>query len=253
MNPVDIIQVDDDTRVAVYPDPDAENPRSWQEGISVHALRRKGGYNAPDAGTNSHGAALDEILDGASSSQVEGAIALHFQRANLPHRITASEAGEFVWYLEPETVAENLALAPLWNGLDLLDGVIAEYEQWANGEVYIVAVEKRTRWARLDQNGEPVFIADADIIPITLTTWEEVELIGGCYLDDDYTARQVAAEHFDIPAPTERLEYLRSQLRAESISYGELAELQSLVKHIDPGDVELLEAAGVPEFPTEKE
>lgn len=46
-----------------------------------------------------------------------------------------------------------------------------------------------------------------------------------------------------------RLEYLRRELRAERISYGELAELQSLAKHIAPGDVELLEAAGVPEKP----
>ncbi len=45
----------------------------------------------------------------------------------------------------------------------------------------------------------------------------------------------------------ERLEYLRSELRAERISYGEGCELQSLSKYIDPNDVELLEAAGVPE------
>ena len=44
-----------------------------------------------------------------------------------------------------------------------------------------------------------------------------------------------------------RLEELREVLRSESISYGELAELQGLAEHIDPGDVELLEAAGVPE------
>jgi hypothetical protein len=48
----------------------------------------------------------------------------------------------------------------------------------------------------------------------------------------------------------ERLEYLRQELRAERISYGELAELQSLKDHIAPGDVELLEAAGVPEQTT---
>jgi len=44
-----------------------------------------------------------------------------------------------------------------------------------------------------------------------------------------------------------RLEYLRTELRAERISYGELVELQSLAKHIEDSDVELLEAAGVPE------
>lgn len=49
------------------------------------------------------------------------------------------------------------------------------------------------------------------------------------------------------PKIVRRLEYLRGELRAERISYGELDELQSLVPHIDPGDTELLEAAGVPE------
>lgn len=49
------------------------------------------------------------------------------------------------------------------------------------------------------------------------------------------------------PSIKERLEYLRSQLEAECISYDELHELQSLAKHIEPGDVQLLEAAGVPE------
>jgi len=46
---------------------------------------------------------------------------------------------------------------------------------------------------------------------------------------------------------TKRLEELRTILRSESISYGELAELQSLAPYIADGDVELLEAAGVPE------
>ena len=52
-----------------------------------------------------------------------------------------------------------------------------------------------------------------------------------------------------MKAIKQRLEELRTELRAERISQGELAELQSLVSHIDKGDVELLEAAGVPEFP----
>lgn len=45
----------------------------------------------------------------------------------------------------------------------------------------------------------------------------------------------------------DRLEYLRTQLNEECISYSELAELQSLAAHIEPGDTQLLEAAGVPE------
>lgn len=51
----------------------------------------------------------------------------------------------------------------------------------------------------------------------------------------------------DKPTTAERLEYLRGELRAERISYGELVELQSLIPHIDTNDLELLEAAGQPE------
>lgn len=45
----------------------------------------------------------------------------------------------------------------------------------------------------------------------------------------------------------ERLEYLRGEIRAERISMGEIAELQGLADEIAPGDMELLEWAGVPE------
>lgn len=46
----------------------------------------------------------------------------------------------------------------------------------------------------------------------------------------------------------QRLEELRLALRSESMSYGELLELQCLSPYIDKGDVELLEASGVDEF-----
>jgi len=44
-----------------------------------------------------------------------------------------------------------------------------------------------------------------------------------------------------------RLEYLRKEIKAERISYEEIAELQRLKKYIDKGDVDLLEWAGVKE------
>ncbi len=47
---------------------------------------------------------------------------------------------------------------------------------------------------------------------------------------------------------TKRLEYIRAELRAERISYDELAELESLKSYIAEDDIELLEAAGVPEL-----
>jgi hypothetical protein len=44
-----------------------------------------------------------------------------------------------------------------------------------------------------------------------------------------------------------RLKYLRKQIKNENISYGEIAELQGLVKYIDKNDIELLQWAGVKE------
>ena len=44
-----------------------------------------------------------------------------------------------------------------------------------------------------------------------------------------------------------RLDYLRDELRKESMSYEELVELQSLSPYIMPDDIELLQAAGVEE------
>jgi hypothetical protein len=45
----------------------------------------------------------------------------------------------------------------------------------------------------------------------------------------------------------DRLDYLREEIRAERISYEEIAELQTLSEYIKDDDVELLEWAGVPE------
>jgi hypothetical protein len=51
----------------------------------------------------------------------------------------------------------------------------------------------------------------------------------------------------DEDDPKVRLEKIREAIHAENISYGEIAELQGLVEHIEPHDAELLEWAGVSE------
>lgn len=56
-----------------------------------------------------------------------------------------------------------------------------------------------------------------------------------------------------MTAIQDRLEYLRGQIDAECISYGEIAELESLADHIEQGDVQLLEWAGVDEETARRE
>jgi hypothetical protein len=91
------------------------------------------------------------------------------------------------------------------------------------------------RWATEDETDHP------DAIPVKRTA--------------DSTGRLYTQDEADLAVPDEkaRLEYLRGEIRAERISYGEVSELQGLVDHIEPGDVELLEWAGVPEFPNEED
>lgn len=74
------------------------------------------------------------------------------------------------------------------------------------------------------------------------------EYVTGVTLIDEpytYTTRQVTAK--ESRAAKQRLEYLRGELDAECISQDELCELAALAPYIEPGDVQLLEAAGVPE------
>ncbi len=44
-----------------------------------------------------------------------------------------------------------------------------------------------------------------------------------------------------------RLESIRENIKAESVSYGELVELESLADYIDNDDLELMQWANVPE------
>jgi hypothetical protein len=62
--------------------------------------------------------------------------------------------------------------------------------------------------------------------------------------DENYREQD---EAFNVALNRHRLEYLRGQIEAEKISTYELVELQGLVEYIEPGDVQLLEWAGVPE------
>lgn len=65
------------------------------------------------------------------------------------------------------------------------------WQQWADGQVYGVILERRVTWGRLDDNGEMIFLTE----PHTMHTWEEAESLWGCYLDETYTARAVAEYH----------------------------------------------------------
>lgn len=121
-----------------------------------------------------------------------------------------------------------------------------EYRAYCEGDVWFWVVEKNVTWHRDDDPDE------------TMETWETVDSCGGYYGSDGENGEYLKscalealeyAVEADQEAARKRLEYLREELRGERISQGELADLQGLAPYIEDGDVELLEAAGVPELP----
>jgi len=91
----------------------------------------------------------------------------------------------------------------------------------------------------VESDGRPVAI-------IALGTAAE-RIADACARDNAAFDRERFLAACGVQQPRVRLEELRVELREERISYGEIAELQDLASFIDPSDVELLEAAGVPE------
>ena len=63
-------------------------------------------------------------------------------------------------------------------------------QRWESGEVYGVILERRVEWKPVDE---------AQASRGIKTTWEEDESLWGCYLDEKYTARVVANEHWGVP------------------------------------------------------
>lgn len=90
--------------------------------------------------------------------------------------------------VEYDTGAED----PRWRGDHIADDDYV-VEQWRDECAgHGVIVERKVDWIR-------VGAGDGQELPDTMTTWEEIGSIWGCYLDDTYTARVVANEYFGIP------------------------------------------------------
>jgi hypothetical protein len=128
-----------------------------------------------------------------------------------------------------------------WSGAPEGSVSMSEYRAYCEGDVWGFVVEQNVTWTTDDDYPD-------------MATWEHVDSCFGFYGRDgangDYlesTAREALADAVAENNAKTRLEELRAVLRAENISYGELAELQSLAPYIEAGDTELLEAAGVPE------
>lgn len=83
-------------------------------------------------------------------------------------------------WVEPSEAARvgfDGKIAPV-NGYDaaqLVQSEVAEFNMWADGEVYGYAIQERVQWQRIGRDGEPTFLAE----PFQMETWEGTD--EGCW------------------------------------------------------------------------
>jgi hypothetical protein len=100
-----------------------------------------------------------------------------------------------------------------------------------------------------DYEGEALSLPKGDGYMVNLGYGDKVRV--ECPVERTDANYQEQDKAFNDALNKHRLEYLRSQIEAERISYYEISELQGLTEYIDPADTLLLQWAGVPEFEDE--
>lgn len=102
-----------------------------------------------------------------------------------------------------------------------------------------------------DYEGEAFSLPKGDGYMVNLGYGDKVRVVAPVERTDENYQEQDKA--FNDALNRHRLEQLRAEIEAERISYGEIAELESLAEYIDPSDVLLLQWANVPEFTEDEE
>jgi hypothetical protein len=176
-------QLTETSRLRVKYDTDASDPREdyaatgaltmYSRAIKIHVLTV---YGFPGD--------LEHASDQLGSDTVRWARVFHDITLVWDH-----ETGSY-WWADPAFMAENHPT--LTAGSDeyvamekeVIDADLTTYKTWANGDVYGVILERSVEWLKLDGSEDK------------RTEWDQADALFGCYLDEKYTAKQVAAEHF---------------------------------------------------------
>ena len=213
------IQINDTLRIRVEQDQDASNPRTdWDTWLT-------GFVKMPGVGDSRYIDVApvydfpgDRLVDAAE--RLEGS---HYQRgwsdsvqrwAHIFHGITVvyDHTHGGYWFVNPDLLAENftaIATTPTTTLYQYGDDVLTKpelerkvieqeqktYEQWAEGEVYGVILERAAPWEKTYVNGGDT---------VEGVDWVEVGSLWGCYLDDTYTAQEVAKELDDSELDAEQ-------------------------------------------------
>lgn len=177
---VETIEVDDDNRIVVYTDDDSEDPCEWGWEVELHDIDDYcmwRGCGRPNEGTVEYAAHVAHYNVRArrwTEEQRDRAIHIYKlwagdEREFKVHDWRGYSKSDWATVLE---IGENI-------------GLYETYAAWRRGDVYTVVHQKREQWSNADETAE-------------MDTWEWEDSLSGCYLDDTYTAKEVAKENFDI-------------------------------------------------------
>lgn len=185
MEAIETIQIDEDNRLVVYYDEATEDPREWGWEVELHDIddyRLWRGWEHPDEGTVEYAAHVAHYNVRARKWTEE-------QRDRAIHifKLWAGDTREFKVH-EWRGYSQSDWATVLEIGDEI--GLYATYAAWRRGDVFIVEHQKRLEYV--------LKVGDNIIYEDVHEEWEYVDSLAGCYLDDEYTALDVAREHFDI-------------------------------------------------------
>jgi hypothetical protein len=179
-------QLTETSRLRVKYDTDASNPRD--DGYMVTgALTVSGPRNEIDVLTV-YGFPGD--LEHAHNLLEGDAV----RWARVFHDITLvwDQARGTYWWADPEQMKSNWPELTVGSDeyvakeREVIESEQWTYSTWCDGDVYGVILERAVEWRRVSDEGA------------SRMEWEEADALWGCYLGEKYTAKQVAAESFDL-------------------------------------------------------
>ena len=180
---LETIAINDNYRVAVSYDEISECPLAWNDEINAHTIRvDRGIMNMKELGVyDEEGYALDTLIDtldyygNGDPEEMDTAILKHLKRKGYAARI-AEVGGREGWHFAVFYARPDGGDVNAW-----INGNIRTFEQWRDGEVYILTLERRTTWT--SDTGD------------TRETWEAVNSCG-CYYFDSYKDMDTQAREF---------------------------------------------------------
>lgn len=184
----EIIDLTESSRIVVRYDTDAECPRNdWdmQTGfVKIHGRGDSRLMDVPavhDDPTGLIEEAHDRFYDddGMSRGKAEDLTERWARCFHGLHIEYDAEHGGY-WFVH----MDNDFSADLTGQAEIIKSERETYRQWAEGDVYGVALERRRPFVKKYADGDEVEGEE----------WDEVESVWGCYLDRDYTPEVVARQ-----------------------------------------------------------